>query len=60
MTYEEKKVIADDYLAEIACTSWDNLSDINSLHDVDDIEEIKALCIDRLQEDGFPFDAEES
>lgn len=55
MTYEEKKAIADKYLFEMTAGAidWDSLSDINSLHDVDDEEGIKSLCDDRLSEDGF-------
>ena len=56
LTYNEKKIIADDYLSAIAGLSWDDLSDINSLHDADSQQGIRNLCDARLREDGFPFD----
>jgi len=33
MTYEQKKEIADKWLAENGWPSWDCLADTNSLHD---------------------------
>ena len=33
LTYDEKRKIADDYLDALADLSWDQLADINSLHD---------------------------
>jgi hypothetical protein len=55
MTYSMKKQIADDYLSEIAGgLGWDDLSDINSLHDCDTEEDIKEACNERLEEEGFP------
>lgn len=55
MTYNEKKTIADNYLASVTENSigWDDLPDINSLHDAETEEEIKALCDARLSEDEF-------
>ena len=35
MDYNEKKTIANAYLNEKAETTWDDLPDINSLHDAD-------------------------
>lgn len=58
-TYEDKKEIADAYLKEKAGVSWDELDDINSLHDVDVREEIEELCNERLRESGFPTDDDE-
>jgi hypothetical protein len=55
MTYEEKLVIANDYLDDKANLSWEELSDINSLHDCDTVEEIHAACDERLEEDGFNY-----
>ncbi len=56
LSYEEKKKIADEYLSALTngIASWDTLSDINSLHDAETIEDIHSLCDDRLGEDGFP------
>ena len=57
MTYEEKKQIADDYLNKIVGgIGWDDLADINSLHDCEDKESIIGACDERLEEEGFPFD----
>lgn len=51
---EDKKIIADAYLKEKAGVSWDELSDINSLEDAETETEIKELCDERLEEDGYP------
>jgi len=60
MNYNEKKEIADRYLSEKADgLSWDDLPDINSLHDAETEDDVKELCNERLEEDGFPFDIEE-
>ena len=59
MDYEQKKVIADAYLMQKAGIGWDDLSDINSLHDAEDEKGILDLCKARLVEDGFRFDVEE-
>lgn len=59
LTYESKKNIADEYLEKVARLTWDELSDINSLHDAEDEADIRDLCNDRLEEDGFPFGEEE-
>jgi hypothetical protein len=56
MDYKEKKAIADAYLIKKAGVDWDELSDINSLHDCDTQEDVFAACDDRLEEDGFPMD----
>ena len=56
MTYREKKAIADAYLQKKAGVTWDDLTDINSLHDCDSQEDIFAACDARLEEDGFPFE----
>ena len=56
LSYEEKKKLADLYLANICGLGWDDLSDINSLHDAETFEDIKALCRDRLCEESFPMD----
>jgi hypothetical protein len=56
MDYKEKKAIADAYLTKKAGVDWNDLSDINSLHDCDSQEDIFAACDARLEEDGFPMD----
>lgn len=56
MLYEEKLAIANAYLEKHAGVSWNDLSDINSLHDCDTQEDIFYDCDERLQEDGFPMD----
>lgn len=56
MEYEEKKEIADKYLNEKVGVSWDDLPDVNSLHDADTVSGIHELCDERLNEDGFPPD----
>ena len=50
MTYLEKEEIADKYLDEICGLSWSDLSDINSLHDVETKEDIIAACDERLND----------
>jgi len=55
LTYNEKKMIADNYLGSVCGLSWDELPDINSLHDADTKRDIKELCNERLQDSGFPF-----
>ncbi len=54
MNYNDKKKIADYYLSGIAGISWDDLADINSLHDCEDIESIEEYCNERLEESGYP------
>ena len=56
LSYEQKKSIADTYLIDQAGVQWNDLPDINSLHDAETVEEIHSLCDDRLSEDGFPSD----
>ena len=55
-TYEKKKLIADNYLFRMMGFSWDDLPDINSLHDCETIPEIIEACHERLTDDGFPLD----
>lgn len=50
MTYKEKEVIADKYLLNECGFSWEDLPDINSLHDAETAEEIIELCNERLSE----------
>lgn len=53
MNYIEKKAIANSYLNKIADIDWDDLPDINSLHDADDQEDIIGMCNARLREEGL-------
>ena len=53
MTYEEKLKIANKYLNEVCGLDWEDLPDINSLHDAEDKEEIIELCNERLEDDCF-------
>ena len=48
MTYLEKEKIADSYLMNICGFGWDDLPDINSLHDANTKDEIFELCDDRI------------
>lgn len=59
MTYEEKKVIADKWLINEVGLSWDDLGDINSLHDCETEEEVLNACKERLQDDGLDTTEEE-
>jgi hypothetical protein len=58
LLYEQKKEIADAYIGSLTDNSlgWNDLSDINSLHDAETREDIIELCIQRLKEDDYPFD----
>jgi hypothetical protein len=56
MRYEEKLAIANAYLDKKANIEWDELSDINSLHDCDSQEDIISACDARLLEDGFAIE----
>lgn len=50
MTYEEKLKVANEYLESKIGVDWDSLPDINSLHDVCDIEDIHEYCDQRIAE----------
>jgi hypothetical protein len=50
MTYEEKLKIADAYLLSQVGMYWDDLPDINSLHDAYSKEDIIELCNDRIND----------
>jgi len=56
LSYEQKKKIANTYLMKKCNLGWEDLPDVNSLHDAETIEDIKSLCDDRLFDDGFPMD----
>lgn len=50
MSYTEKLNIADNYLFDIVGIGWNDLSDINSLHDCECIEDIHEYCNDRVND----------
>jgi hypothetical protein len=54
MNYQQKLTIANEYLSDYG-VEWDDLCDINSLHDCEDDEEIIDACNCRLEESGFGF-----
>jgi hypothetical protein len=56
MTYEEKKAIADNYIDEKCGLSWDDLPDMNSLHDAETVKDIHEMCRERLEESGYYSD----
>ena len=62
LTYEQKLAIANNYINKRTMGSgleWDDLADINSLHDVDTVEDIIELANERLEEAGFPDEDED-
>jgi hypothetical protein len=48
MEYQEKLKIANEYLNNILGVDWEDLPDINSLHDADSKEDIIELCKERI------------
>ena len=55
-TYNEKKRIADAYLFGVCGLGWDDLADVNSLHDCEDRQDVIYACQERLEYSGFPLD----
>lgn len=53
MEYKDKLNIANSYINSKCGLGWDDLSDINSLHDCEDKDIIIEYCDARLEEDGF-------
>jgi hypothetical protein len=52
LTYYEKVQIANKYIGEkVGGITWNDLPDINSLHDCDNEQEIIDSCNERLNED---------
>ena len=51
MTYGQKKRIANDWLFENGCPSWDCLADTNSLHDCETEEDIIEAADERILAD---------
>lgn len=57
LNYEQKLDIANKHINKRtmgSCIDWDTLDDINSLHDVDTVEDIIELADERLTYAGFP------
>jgi hypothetical protein len=50
MSYNEKKRIADRYLFNSFGLCWDDLGDINSLHDTETEQDIIEFCDERIQD----------
>lgn len=50
MTYAQKQQIADNHLFELCGMGWNDLPDINSLHDCETKQDIIEACADRLGE----------
>ena len=53
MTYEEKLQIANDYLLHVVGVTWEDLPDINSLHDAEDEDGVIELCDERIDDNNF-------
>lgn len=61
LTYEQKLAIANKHINKRTMGSgleWDDLADINSLHDVESEEDIIELADERLEDSGFPDEDE--
>ena len=56
MNYATKQRLADKYLLGFAGIYWDDLGDINSLHDCETLEDIEEFCNERLEDAMFPFE----
>lgn len=57
LSYEEKLQIANTYIDKLTGGfTWEDLPDINSLHDAETEEDVRLLCNERLEEDNFPLD----
>ena len=56
MNYKQKLNIANHYLFGICGMSWNDLPDINSLHNAETKDDIVELCQERLIDSGFPED----
>lgn len=53
--YAIKLAIANSYLEQFGI-SWDDLPDINSLHDCENSSDIYDACNERLEDSGFPIE----
>jgi len=56
MTRDEKLEYANKYLNDICGISWDDLPDINFIDDAETEDDIRELCRERLEEEGYPYD----
>lgn len=59
MEYQDKLKIANEYLNSIIGVDWEDLADINSLHDCNTKEDIIEACKERLGEDSIDVDFDE-
>lgn len=62
LTYEEKLAIANRHINRRTYGSgltWDDLADINSLHDAEAVEDIIELADERLSDSGYPVEDDE-
>jgi hypothetical protein len=53
--YGMRKALADKIIYRYCGLSWDDLADINSLHDCETSGDILGMCQERLREEGFEF-----
>ena len=61
MEYTEKLAIANAYIGKLTeGLEWEDLSDINSLHDCDLQEDIFAACDERLRDSGYSMNVEDT
>jgi hypothetical protein len=56
MTYFEKLKIADSFMSSVCGFGWNDLPDINSLHDCETREDVVEACHERLADSGFPME----
>lgn len=62
LTYEQKLAIANRHINRRTYGSgltWDDLADINSLHDAEAVEDIIELADERLSDSGYPDEDDE-
>lgn len=61
MEYTEKLAIANAYIGNLTDGfEWDDLGDINSLHDCDTQEDIFTACDERLLDSGFSLGTDDT
>lgn len=54
---KKKKAIANRLMPGCGMVDWDDLPDVNSLHDCESIEDIEYAVQERLEDSGFPLEA---
>ena len=54
LSYDQKLKTANKYLFETCGLTWDDLPDVNSLHDCETKADVYEACDSRLSESGFP------